>query len=442
MTLHAVIVGAGPIGLATACRLAQDGAAVTVVDAVHGGGGASTRNAGWIVPIMSTPVPAPGMLGKALRWMLRKDSPLYVRPSPRPEHVRFMASMLRHCNHKDFRHGVEALVALNERTIALFDGYENDGVRFEYHRTGHLLVFTTLETMRAYQAETAPMERIGHTAIPLSGDEVRDLEPVISKNVRAGLHCSHERHLDPVTLIKGLEYRCRELGVEILYDRPVTDIRMEGAVARSLLAGGDDIPADVFVLAAGIHTGALARLAGFPLPIQPGKGYGLDDTTKSVNLRHAVYFGEAKVAVTPLSDRVRLAGTMEFGSRDATLDVDRLRGIAQAADNYLTGFPPPSQLRAWTGSRSMTPDGLPVIGPLPGKDNVLVASGHCMLGVTLAPITAEIIAAYAKNGIQQAGIAQVADPFSPRRFASRRIRAALHDAGKAAPWQGLRPTSR
>jgi D-amino-acid dehydrogenase len=442
MTLHAVIVGAGPIGLATACRLAQVGAAVTVVDAVHGGGGASTRNAGWIVPIMSTPVPAPGMLGKALRWMLRKDSPLYVRPSPRPEHVRFMASMLRHCNHKDFRHGVEALVALNERTIALFDGYENDGVRFEYHRTGHLLVFTTLETMRAYQAETAPMERIGHTAIPLSGDEVRDLEPVISKNVRAGLHCSHERHLDPVTLIKGLEYRCRELGVEILYGRSVTDIRMEGAVARSLLAGGDDIPADVFVLAAGIHTGALARLAGFPLPIQPGKGYGLDDTTKSVNLRHAVYFGEAKVAVTPLSDRVRLAGTMEFGSRDATLDVDRLArhraGRRQLPDRLSTAIATPClDGIALDDARRATRHRAPA-----RKGQRLVASGHCMLGVTLAPITAEIIAAYAKNGIQQAGIAQVVDPFSPRRFASRRIRAALHDAGKAAPWQGLRPTSR
>lgn len=422
MTQHAVIVGAGPIGLATAYRLAQDGMAVTVVDAAHGDGGASIRNAGWVVPIMSTPVPAPRMLGKALRWMLRKDSPLYVRPSLRPEHVRFMASMLRHCNRTDFEHGAEALVTLNERTISLFDGYEKDGVRFEYHHSGQLLVFTTLDTMRAYLAEAAPAERIGHTAIPLSGDEVRDLEPAISKNVRAGLHCPRERHLDPASLIKGLEGRCRELGVEFLYDRPVTDIRLEGAVARSIRAGGNDLPADLFVLAAGVHTGALARLAGFPLPIQPGKGYGLDDPSKSVNLRHAVYLGEAKVAVTPLSDRLRLAGTMEFGSGDATLDVNRLRGITQAATQYLTDVPPLSQLQAWTGSRSMTPDGLPVIGPLPGKDNLFVASGHCMLGVTLAPITAEIIAGHVKNGTQPAGMAHAARACSPQRFASRRAR--------------------
>lgn len=436
MTEHAVIVGAGVIGLATAYRLAQDGLKVTVVDAARSGAGASTRNAGWIVPIMSTPVPAPGMLGKALRWMMRSDSPLYVQPSLRPEHVRFMASMLRHCNRDDFEHGVEALVGLNERTIALFDEYEKDGVRCEYHHTGHLLVFTTQSTMRSYQANTAPMERIGHTAVSLSGDEVRNLEPAISKNVRAGLHCPQERHLDPETLIKGLEHRCRELGVEILYDRPVTDIRLDGSVAKSLRAGDDDLPADVFVLAAGAHTGALSRLAGVPLPIQPGKGYGLDDTSRSVNLRHGVYLGEAKVAVTPMSDRLRLAGTMEFGSVDTTLNANRLRGITHAASQYLTGFRPPSQPHAWTGLRPMTPDGLPVIGPLPGKDNILVASGHSMLGVTLAPITAQIIAAHIKAGTAPSGIAHTTRSFSPQRFAPCRLRNTVtrrRDRGPVVP---------
>lgn len=251
MATRAVIVGAGVVGLATAYRLAQGGLAVTVVDAAHSGAGASTRNAGWVVPILSTPVPAPGMLGQALRWMLRSDSPLYVRPSPRPEHVRFMARMLRHCNRGDFEHGVEALTALNQRTTALFDEYQQDGVRCEYHRAGHLLVFTTLDTMRSYQAETAPVARIGHPVEPLSGDEVRDLEPAISTNVRAGLRCPQERHLDPAMLIDGLETRCRELGVEFRYDRPVTDIRLTGNAATSVRAGDDDLPADVFVLAAG-----------------------------------------------------------------------------------------------------------------------------------------------------------------------------------------------
>ncbi|MFF8847914.1 NAD(P)/FAD-dependent oxidoreductase [Streptomyces sp. NPDC015127] len=424
MADNAVIVGGGVVGLATAYRLAQDGLAVTVVDAAGGGVGASVNNAGWIVPIMSAPVPAPGMLGKALRWMARKDSPLYVRPSPRPEHVRFMAGMLRHCNPQDFHHGLEALVSLNERTVSLFDEYEKDGVRFEYHRTGQLMVFHTREAMRGYQAAAAPLERIGHTAVPLSGDELRDLEPALGGHVQAGLQCPQERHVDPATLVKGLEIRCRELGVRFLYDSPVTDIRTRGQAVTSVLAGGEEVGGDLFVLAAGVHTAPLSRLAGFPLPIQPGKGYGFDDTSGTVRLRHSVYLGEAKVAVTPLSGRLRFAGTMEFGSSDATIDRHRLRGIVRSAHEYLPRFPATSQPHGWTGLRPMTPDGLPVIGPLPGKDNVLVASGHCMLGVTLAPMTAELISAEVKGGQQASHIAPTARPFAPQRFASRRGRSA------------------
>ncbi|MBQ1120487.1 FAD-binding oxidoreductase [Streptomyces sp. B15] len=417
MTDSAVVVGAGVIGLATAYRLARDGLAVTVVDAAsEGAAGTSVHNAGWVVPIMSAPVPAPGMLGKAVRWMVRRDSPLYIRPSPRPEHVRFMVRMLRHCNPEDFAHGAEALTSLNERTLALFDEYEEDGVRFEHHRTGQLLVFTSRRTMEEYRAATAPMERIGHTAVPLSGDELRDLEPALGKQVLTGLRCPRERHVDPVSLVRGLEDRCRGLGVRFLRDSRVTAVRSRGRAVDSVLAGGQEVEGDLFVLAAGAHTGPLARLAGHPLPIRPGKGYGFDDTSGAVTLRHSVYLGEAKVAVTPLSDRLRFAGTMEFGSFDGAVDPHRLRGIARSARTYLPGFPSAVQPHGWTGLRPMTPDGLPVVGPLPGKDNVLVAAGHSMLGVTLAPVTADLVSAHIAGGRRSAGTAHTAAPFSPRRF--------------------------
>lgn len=418
MTEKAVIVGAGMVGLATAYRLARDGLDVTVVDTGRSGAYASTRNAGWIVPVMSTPVPAPGMVGKALRWMARKDSPLHIRPSLRPDHVRFMASMLRHCNSRDYQHGIEALAALNERTVSLFDGYQQDGVRFEYHRTGHLLVFRTRDAMHAHRADFAPMERIGHTAVPLSGDEVRDLEPALGPYVQAGLQCTQERHVDPATLIEGLEQRCRDLGVRFLHGRHVTGIRSEAALTTSVLAGDEEISGDLFVLAAGVHSGALSRLAGFPLPIQPGKGYGFDDTSGSVKLRHSVYLGEAKVALTPLSG---LPGSPERWSSAAPTPGSHHIVCAESSSpcgEYLPDFPP-AQQQAWTGLRPMTPDGLPVIGPLPGKENVFVASGHGMLGVTLAPMTAEIIAAQVKGEERDSDIANTARPFSPQRFARR-----------------------
>lgn len=420
MAVHTVVIGAGVIGLATAYRLARAGAAVTVVDASDGETGASVHNAGWVTPILSAPVPAPGMVGKALRWMLRRDSPLRVRPVPRPEHVRFMVAMLRHCNVRDFNRGLLALMRLNERTIELLDRYEQDGVRFESHSPGQLMAFHAFETRREYQHAMAPLERIGHTAEQLTGDELRDLEPALGGHARAGLLCPRERHLDPVSLVKGLKDRCRDLGVRFVFDSPVEAVTFRGTEAVSVLAGGAAIDGDRFVLAVGARTGRLARLAGFALPVQPGKGYGFDDTSGAVGLRHSVYLGEAKVAVTPLSDRLRFAGTMEFGSWGDGIDRHRLGGIVRSAREFLPEFPADAPRAAWSGLRPMTPDGLPVIGRLPGRDNVFVAGGHGMFGVTLSPVTAEIIAAQIEGGKAAEDVAAVAEPFTPLRFAPKR----------------------
>ena len=174
------------------------------------------------------------------------------------------------------------------------------------------------------------------------------------------------------------------------------------------------------MLAAGVRTAGLSRLAGCPLPIRAGKGYGFDDTGGSLPLRHSVCLSEAKVAITPLAGgRVRFAGTMELGSADDTVDPHRPRGIVRSAGEYLKGGPPASPPHAWTGARPMTPDGLPAIGPLPGRDNVLVASGHAMLGVTLAPATAELVTAMLNAGTAADGLPDAARPFLPQRLVTR-----------------------
>jgi D-amino-acid dehydrogenase len=396
------------IGLAAAYRLAGDGHRVTVVEAAgHAGAGASSHNAGWITPALSTPVPGPGMLAQTLRWMLRKDSPLYIRPIPDPAHLRFLLRMLRYCNHRDFQYGAEALAALNARTTELFDAYDSDGVGFEHHRAGLLAVFVT-------RTEKAT----------LSGDEVRDLEPALGDQVLGGILYPQERHVDPASLATGLETACRGRGVRFRYGSPVTAVRSRGSAVSALVAGDEEIPGEVFLLAAGVRTAGLSRLAGCPLPIRAGKGYGFDDWSGSVPLRHAVYLSEAKVAITPLTGgRVRFAGTMELGSADDTVDAHRLRGIVRSAGDYLKGGPPASPALPWTGARPMTPDGLPVIGPLPGRDNVIVASGHAMLGVTLAPATAELVAAMVNQGTGAGTLPDAARPFLPQRLATRYRRA-------------------
>lgn len=414
-----VVAGAGVIGLAAAYRLAGDGHEVTVVEAAsRAGSGASSHNAGWITPALSTPVPGPGMVAQALRWTLRNDSPLYIRPSPDPAHLRFLLRMLRHCNHRDFQHGAEALATLNERTIELLDAYDTDGVEFEHHRAGLLQAFRTREAMRHYAADAT-----------LSGDEVRDLEPALGPQVQGGIRYPRERHVDPASLAVGLETACHRRGVRFRYDSPVTAVRGRGSAVSALVAGGEEIGGEVFLLAAGVRTAGLSRPAGCPLPIRAGKGYGFDDTSGSVPLRHAVCLSEARVAMTPLAGRVRFAGTMELGGADGTVEPHRLRGIVRSAGEYLKGGSPASPSRPWTGWRPMTPNGLPVVGPLPGRDNVLVASGHAMLGVTLAPATAELITAMVNAGTGADALPDTARLFLPQRLVTRYRRPGARTTG-------------
>lgn len=412
-----VVVGAGVVGLATAYRLARDGVHVTVVDAGEPGQQASTHNAGWVVPILSTPVPAPGMVGTALRWAVRRDSPLYIRPLPVPGHVSFLLRMLRHCNSRDHAAGTEALAELNAATLDLFAGYRADGIDVEWHERGLLMAFLDEDEMRHHARDFEPLARIGHTTTVLGRDEAHDVEPALGPGVRGVIQCPQERHLRTSTLVDGLLRRCRELGVTVLGGHRVTGVRRDrNGRVDAVVAGEEEIAADAFVLAGGVWTGELARMLGVRLPIRPGKGYGHDFAPAPTAASHALYLAEARVAMAPLDGGLRLAGTMEFGRIEDTVDPVRAAAIRTAAADYLGDWDATAEpTHTWSGMRPMTPDGLPCIGWLRPYDNVLVAAGHAMLGITLAPATAEAVAALLHDTADDTLLA----PFTPSRFTRR-----------------------
>ena len=133
---HVVVIGGGAVGLISAYHLCRDGADVTIVDARQTGRGAAEVNAGWIVPAESAPVPGPGMISKSLKWMLRRDSPLYIRPSLDPVFVKFMIGMWRSCTASAQRAGFEANLRLAHGTVEAYEDYRADGVDFERATTG------------------------------------------------------------------------------------------------------------------------------------------------------------------------------------------------------------------------------------------------------------------------------------------------------------------
>jgi D-amino-acid dehydrogenase len=414
--MRTVVVGGGVIGLTTAYHLALAGSEVVVVDARATGLGASAVNAGWFVPAEAAPVPGPKLVSQTLRWMLRPDSPVYIRPSVDPRFVAFMLRMWRHCNAADQRAGFEAHLRLAASTAEVLDAYRADGIDFEMSATGLLMAFTGRELLEHHVGNLDLVRRYDLEPQVLVGDDVRAHEPLLSDAVYGGIFYPHERHLDPRALVLGLRKRLDELGATILEHTPVRSAVVGGpSRQRRVLAvetaGGGRVEGDAYVVATGAWTGRLASVLRHRFPVRPGKGYSVD--VPAFGLRSATNLHDAKVALTPFSDRLRLAGTMEFAGLDEQVNDVRVRAIVRAPSRYLRGWQPPAApVVAQAGMRPMTPDGLPIVGAVPGLANAYVSTGHGMLGVTLAPGSALALSELVVHGTRRPELA----PFDPARF--------------------------
>jgi D-amino-acid dehydrogenase len=383
-----VVVGAGVIGLASAWALRKRGADVVVLERGLPGMGASAGNAGWIVPSMSTPLPAPGLVRTSLKWMLHNDSPLYIKPRFNPSFARWMWGFYRNCRPGPFEAGMNALVELNRRTFPMLDQMRADGVAFEMHSAGLLYVGLTRENVVNAHEHHAVLERYGYRLPPiLDAVQVHALEPSLAPEVAGGFHLEDERHVRPESFTAGLVEWLTERGVEVRSGVEVTGIERQGGGVRAVATNLGPIEADAVLLAAGAWSGAVAKRMGFALPMEAGKGYSITIDQPPLDVRHPLDMIEARAAITPFDGALRVAGTMELSGLNVKLLQPRVEAIRRAGRRYLAGWQDGGKEHVWVGMRPLSPDGLPIIGRVPGAGNLFAATGHQMLGVTLAPAT-------------------------------------------------------
>jgi len=409
--VHTLVIGGGIIGLTTAYQLSCAGASVTVVDSRQTGLGASNVNAGWVVPAEAAPVPGPGVVYQSLKWMLHRDSPLYIRPSLAPSFLGFMLGMWRASNGPAQRAGFAAHLALAEDTVEVFDQYRSDGIQFEMHSEGLLMAFSDRENLDHHLAHLDLVKQYGLEPTTLIGDAVREHEPLLSDSVQGGLFFPKERHLVPGELARSLHAKLEVSGVQIVENAAVDHVDIRAGAVHSVRAGGRTFEADRVILAAGAWTGRVSKLFGHPLPVRPGKGYSVE--VPPLGLRGATNLSDAKVAVTPFDSALRIAGTMEFGGLDEKINQVRVDAILRAPRTYFRNWEPPAGgITPRAGMRPMTPDGLPIIGRLGELKNAYVSTGHGMLGVTLAPGTALALTELVLHD----RLSPRLTPFTPARF--------------------------
>jgi len=370
-----------------------------VVEGDELGAGASSGNAGWVCLSHSAPVPAPGVAWYAACSLAQPDSPLLVRPRLAPDFVSWLVDFWRHCQRSAFERGYAAVARFNRRTLELFDELGAAGVNTGLRRLGIVHAFLSADEA-AHHLELQRQMAWGGYCVPASpehGARARDLDPALSTNVRAAYLVEGEGVLDPMRFVTSLGEHLRRSGVQVVEHAPVTTFQLEGRCVTAVTIASKPVTCSAVVVAAGVWSADLLGRLGVRLPLQSGKGYSF-----SVDLdpapRHALYLGNRRIAVSPIGGTTRLAGTMELSGNNRTLHWRRIVSIANGSRPYLGRWfdhaaELPMRIRdPWVGGRPMLPDGLPVIDAVPTVDNTYVATGHGMLGITLAPATGEALA--------------------------------------------------
>jgi D-amino-acid dehydrogenase len=298
-------------------------------------------------------------------------------------------------------------------TIPLYDKMVAAGVEFEMHRTGLIAAYFTKSVLEQDLRALEPLKPHGITVeAPVFGQDLQTLEPALGDAVTGAFWITSERHVRPDTLTTGLVKYLQDRGVEIHSGITVKGFDHDHGRVTAVRTERGKVEADTVVICAGAWSGQVAKLAGVRLPVQGGKGYCLDFAPPPREVKHSIYLHEARVAITPMEGMVRLAGTMEFSGINDKVRPKRVAAIAKQAARNLRDWPEDySQAKVGSGLRPMTPDGLPVIGLLPGFRNLAVASGHAMLGVTLAPATADVLAEALTTGATP----HLLRPFDPGR---------------------------
>ncbi len=411
-----IVVGAGVAGLASALQLLERGRGVRVLDAGRIGGGSSHGNCGTLTPSHAGPLFAPGMVAKALRWMLTPDAPFYVKPTLDLATWQWMLRFAARCNPRDWKATAASRAAiLNASRIAFPQWMADYGLDCEFDEGGCDCVFRDPAEMEAYVRQLPALAEFGVVSEIIDGGDYLKQEPALRAGVAGAVRYPDDARLRPdryvaelARVVRGrggiIEEQCEVLGI---------DERRDGVAVST--SKGERVGRDVLV-ATGAWSPLLAKSLRMPWlrnAIQPGKGYSITYSRPGRVPRRPMTLHERKVCVTVWEDGFRLGSTMEFSGHDTTLNRRRLDALERGAAEYLHEPVGPVKREEWYGWRPLSWDDTPIIGRAPRHGHVWMATGHGMLGVSMSPATGRLVAELMTG--ESPHIDPV--PYSPARFA-------------------------
>jgi len=391
----AIIIGGGIIGLFSAYYLHKSGWEVEVLEQGDLSDNCSYGNAGMITPSHFVPLASPGMVEQGTRWMFNSKSPFYVKPSLNAELISWGLKFLKSATKKHVDRSAAGLRDISLLSKSLYQQFEKDsGIDFGLEDKGILMLFKSakVEEEELHMVEKATS--LGLDAQYLTPDECRKLQPDIELDILGAVHYHCDAHMYPNKLMAGLIKYLETEGVRIHRNTRVAKINHGAGKITSLMADNKEFTGDAYIIAGGSWSPGIANLVDLNVPLMPGKGYSfmVDKPAKPMAIPSILC--EARVAVTPMNGSIRFGGTMEIGKINNQINMNRVKGIVESVPKYFPGInlPLPEQKNIWFGFRPVSPDGLPYIGLSKKYKNMAIATGHAMIGLSLAPVTGKLIA--------------------------------------------------
>ncbi len=410
------IIGAGIIGLSSAYYLNEAGYEVEVVDKSDLSEGCSFGNAGMIVPSHFIPLATPGIITKGLRWMFDAKSPFYIKPRMSLELAQWLWQFYKSCSSAKVESAIPAL-----RDLSLFskkcyqDLAQNPELNFNFEEEGLMMLFKNHKAQKEEIEVAEKANEIGIEAKVLNAEEVKSYETGTPTDVIGGVFYPGDAHLHPNVLMNQMMVYLKKRGVIFHGNTEVVGFDYNHEKVNAIKTKTQKtIKVDHLIIAGGSWTPKVLKFLKIKMLLQDGKGYSV--TLKNQNDRPKIpsILTEAKVAMTPMGDDLRIGGTLEISNLSSKINRNRVAGILEAVPKYYPKLKPtmPDNQAIWHGFRPCSPDGLPYIGHSKKFENLTIASGHAMMGLSLGPATGRLIT----EMIQEQSPSIDIKLFDPHRF--------------------------
>jgi D-amino-acid dehydrogenase len=389
-----IIVGGGVIGLCAAHYLRGDGAAVTVLEKGEVGSGSSSQNAGLVPPSHFIPLASPGVISQGLKWMLDPDSPFYIKPRLDPDLIRWIWKFRAASTDRQMRIAMPLLLQLARLSFSLYqDLAKLKDCEFGFQKRGLLMVFNSERGRHHCMEEAHYAHALDLEARVLDPRELAILEPDIRIQARGAVYYPGDAHLSPGRFVEALTHTLLSQGVVVKPSTQVLGFTTSSGRVSGVRTTSGTLEADDIVIAGGAWSPGLMRTVGIRLLLQAGKGYSITLRNPARKPSIPLILTEARVAVTPMAEGLRFAGTMELAGVNLSVNKRRVEAIAKAVPRYLPDFKAANidTTNPWSGLRPCTPDGLPYIGRFSSCENLIAATGHAMIGISLAPVTGKLV---------------------------------------------------